>query len=432
MIAKNDAILARLLHLHPKIIDLSLDRVLVLLEKLGNPQNFLPPVVHVAGTNAKGSVIAYMRAVLEAEGYGVHVHISPHLVRFTERIRLHGKLISEPALAELLEGCETINAGQPITFFEITTCAALVAFASAPADVVLLETGLGGRLDATNVIRQPALCVITPVSLDHQQFLGHSIAAIAREKAGILKTGVPAVIARQVPDAMQAIAAAAQEKGVALYRQDEDWSVHRNGDQLVYDNPRGRTVLPLPNLVGPHQIDNAGVALAALDRLAACPTSPQARRQGLGRAEWPGRMQRLRSGPLLDLLPDGWELWLDGGHNQAAAEAIAGQAKVWQQAVDRKPLFAIMGMLNSKDPAAFLGALKDEIAGLRAVTIPGEENTLSAAHLADTAQALQIEARAAASVRDALAELLSGTSGPARVLICGSLYLAGSVLAENG
>lgn len=417
--------------LHPKIIDLSLSRVEALLEKLGNPQNFLPPVVHVAGTNAKGSVIAYMRAILEAEGYGVHVHISPHLVRFNERIRLAGNLISEAALSELLEGCEQINGGEPITFFEITTCAALVAFASEPADVVLLETGLGGRLDATNVVSQPAVTVITPISLDHQQFLGDTLADIGREKAGIMKRGTPCVVARQSSDAMTSIEARAQDLGVALYRQDEDWSVHQDGAELVYENPQGQRRLPLPNLVGPHQVNNAGLALAALDRLLACKTSEMAQRQGLTHAEWPGRMQRLRQGPLVDLLPPGWEVWVDGGHNEAAAEAIAGQARLWQSEAPDTPLYTIFGMLNSKDPKAFLLPLKANISAVRCVTIPGEAAALGANELLDVATALALPAAASPSVESAVRDLAEKSTGPARVLICGSLYLAGSVLTEN-
>ncbi len=417
--------------LHPKIIDLSLGRVEALLEKLGDPQNFLPPVIHVAGTNAKGSVIAYMRSILEADGYGVHVHISPHLVRFAERIRLAGKVISEPALTELLEGCEKINGGEPITFFEITTCAALVAFASEPADAVLLETGLGGRLDATNVVKQPAVCVITPISMDHQQFLGDTLAAIGREKAGILKWNIPAVIARQPQEAMESIIARAQDLGVALYRQDEDWSVHAENGQLIYDNPKGRKILPLPNLVGPHQVDNAGLALAALDRFIPCRTSEAAQSKGLVSAEWPGRMQQLKSGPLVDLLAEGWELWLDGGHNEAAAGAIRSQADVWAGEANAKPLSAIFGMLNSKDPATFLNPLKDALHTLKTVSIPGEENTLGAGELAAVAVRLGVSADACTSVSDALRQLVESTNQPTRVLICGSLYLAGTVLSEN-
>jgi len=417
--------------LHPKLIDLTLGRVEALLKKLGDPQDYLPPVIHVAGTNAKGSVIAYMRAILEAEGYGVHVHTSPHLVRFAERIRLSGQLISEPALTELLEGCEKLNGGEPITFFEITTCAALVAFASEPADAVVLETGLGGRLDATNVVKQPAVCVITPISMDHQQFLGDTLAAIGREKAGILKRNIPAVIARQPKEAMESIVARAQDLGVALYRQDEDWSVHAVRDQLIYENPKGRRVLPLPNLVGPHQIDNAGLALAALDRFISCRTSEASQKAGLRNAEWPGRMQHLQSGPLVDLLPDGWELWLDGGHNEAAATAISAQAKVWCDRPDAKPLNAIFGMLNSKDPVTFLRPLKEDIAALRTVAIPGEENTLSAEELVAASSTLGLSAHACASVMQALTQLNDTTDQPTRVLICGSLYLAGTVLAEN-
>ena len=428
---QSDLILQRLMSLHPKIIDLSLGRVLALLEKLGDPQNYLPPVVHVAGTNAKGSVIAYMRAALEAEGYGVHVHISPHLVRFNERIRLNGELISEAALSELLEGCEKINTDEPITFFEITTCAALVAFASEPADVVLLETGLGGRLDATNVIRQPAVTVLTPISLDHQQFLGDTITQIAREKAGILKRGTPCVVAKQPGEAMQSIIATAQDLGVALYRQDEDWSVHQAGKELIYQNPRGCTAHPLPNLVGPHQINNAGIALAALDRLAACKTSLVARQTGLSSAQWPGRMQRIVKGPLLDLLPYGWEIWIDGGHNEAAAQAIVGQAQVWRVDTPQKPLYGIFGMLNSKQPKAFLKPLKAHIANMSCIGIPGEENALKPEALLTAAQCIEIPATICRSVEHAVAEQVILSPNPARILICGSLHLAGTVLANH-
>jgi dihydrofolate synthase/folylpolyglutamate synthase len=417
--------------LHPKIINLSLSRVVVLLEKLGDPQNYLPPVVHVAGTNAKGSVISYMRAALEAEGYGVHVHISPHLVRFNERIRLSGSLITETALSELLEGCEKINAGKPITFFEITTCAAFVAFASNPADVVLLETGLGGRLDATNVIRQPAVTVLTPISLDHQQYLGDTLSQIGREKAGILKRGTPCVVAAQPNEAMQSIIAIAQDLGVALYRQEEDWSVHKDGDQLVYENPRGRTTLPLPNLVGPHQLNNAGIALAALDRLAACKTSHEARRSGLLGAEWPGRMQRLVKGPLLDQLPYGWEIWVDGGHNEAAAEAIAGQIQVWQNEAPSMPLYAIFGMLNSKNPEIFLRPLKAHFESIRCLAIPGEENAYKSNELLIAAQNIGISAIKSDTVEKATVDLAARSQKPARILICGSLYLVGSVLSNH-
>jgi dihydrofolate synthase/folylpolyglutamate synthase len=427
----SDTILQRMMMLHPKIIDLSLGRVIKLLEKLGNPQNHLPPVVHVAGTNAKGSVIAYIRAALEAGGYGVHVHISPHLVRFNERIRLSGSLISETALSELLEGCERINADKPITFFEITTCAAFVAFASEPADVVLLETGLGGRLDATNVIRQPAVTVLTPISFDHQQYLGDTLSQIGREKAGILKPGTPCVVASQPNEAMQSIIATAQDLGVALYRQEEEWSVHQDGDQLVYENPRGQTTLPLPNLVGPHQLNNAGIALAALDRLAACKTSQAARRSGLLDAEWPGRMQRLVKGPLLNQLPDGWEIWVDGGHNEAAAEAISGQVQVWQNENTSMPLYAIFGMLNSKNPETFLRPLKAHVESIRCLAIPGEENAIKPNDLLIVAQNIGISAIKSDTIEKATVDLVARSKRPARILICGSLYLVGTVLANH-
>jgi len=426
--ATTDVILERLSGLHPKLIDLSLTRVERLLKVLGGPQDCLAPTIHIAGTNGKGSTLAYLRAMLEAAGYAAHVYTSPHLVRFNERIRLAGELISEDTLAELLVACEQANAGEPITFFEITTAAAFVAFASTPADIVLLETGLGGRLDTTNVIKTPALTVITPISHDHHQFLGTTLAEIAREKAGILKPGYPCVVARQHPEAMESIVARADDLGVALFVQDEDWSVRQEQNELIYEGPKGIRKLPLPSLAGRHQLGNAGLAIAAIDRLPRFAVSDDNLRAGISHAQWPGRLHHLTKGPLVDMLPVGWELWLDGGHNASAGDTLAAHAKeTWAD----RPLYLISGMLNSKNCDDFLRPLAEPSVQLSSVAIPGEENTVSADDLADIARAVGMDATPRPSVRDALSSLSLDPKTPGRVLICGSLYLAGTVLAEN-
>jgi dihydrofolate synthase / folylpolyglutamate synthase len=425
---RTDVILERLSGLHPKLIDLSLVRVERLLKILGDPQDCLAPTVHIAGTNGKGSTLAYLRAMLEASGYAAHVYTSPHLVQFNERIRLAGELITEDALSELLEAVEEANGGEPITFFEITTAAAFVAFASIPADIVLLETGLGGRLDTTNVIKTPALTVITPISHDHHQFLGTTLAEIAREKAGILKPGYPCVVARQSAEAMQSIVARADDLGCALFVEEEDWSVHEDGGELIYQGPRGTRRLPLPNLPGAHQIGNAGLALAALDRLPRFTVTQEKMAEGLSNTHWPGRLQRLTKGPLVDLMPAGWELWLDGGHNASAGEAIAQYADVnW---VDQ-PLYLISGMLNSKSCDDFLRPLAGIASHLSTVAIPGEENTVSAEDLSAIAASVGMKATPMPAVTDALSAVPMSPGSPGRVLICGSLYLAGTVLSEN-
>lgn len=422
------AILDRLTTLHPKLIDLSLDRALRLLDALGNPHLALPPVVHVTGTNAKGSVIAIMRAALEAAGKTVHIHISPHLVRFNERIRLAGRLIGDEDLQSLLEECEAANGGVPITFFEITTVAALLAFSRTPADVVLLECGLGGRLDATNVIPDPALTVITPVSMDHQQFLGDTLAAIAGEKAGILKPGVACVLAAQEPGAEAVILARAADIGAEIVMEGRDWTV-ATGDVSFRVESRGETRdFPLPNLHGPHQPRNAGLAVAALDRLAAVDVTDGDIAKGLGAIDWPARLQRLKAGALAGRLRPDQELWLDGGHNEAAARVLAA----WLSTEAEKPLHLVMGMLNSKDPKVFLEILKPHVASLRTVAIPGEDASLSAEELAAVGQGLGLAATPQGSVAQALEDISKNQPGSGRVLIAGSLYLAGKVLVENG
>jgi dihydrofolate synthase / folylpolyglutamate synthase len=420
--AGSDALLARMMEFHPKIIDLTLDRVWRLLGALGHPERALPPVIHIAGTNGKGSTQAMIRAGLEATGASVHAYTSPHLARFHERIRLAGTLISEADLSTLLDECLAANGTDAITYFEITTCAALLAFARSPADYTLLEVGLGGRLDATNVVDAPALCVITPVSYDHQQFLGETLPQIAGEKAGIIKRGVPCVVGPQEDAALEVIEARAARLGAPLLAYGQHWHVGIEGGRLVYQDENGLLDLPLPNLPGPHQVQNAGMALAALRALGRGAGAEGA----VTRAEWPARMQRLRHGPLVEALPRG-VLWLDGGHNPAAGAAIA--ATLAQMGVGR--LWLICGMLNTKDVAGFMRPLQGAAQHLHAVSIPGEAATLPASQTADAARAAGIAATEAASVASALAEIAARDPG-AQVLICGSLYLAGHILRENG
>ncbi|KAJ56994.1 folylpolyglutamate synthase [Actibacterium mucosum KCTC 23349] len=418
----SDVILQRLMALHPKVIDLTLDRVWSLLSALDNPQDRQPPVIHIAGTNGKGSTQAMLRAGLEGAGKSVHAYTSPHLARFHERIRVAGDLISEDALQAMLLECEAANGPDPITYFEITTAAALLAFARVPADYTLLETGLGGRLDATNVINRPALTVITPVSIDHQQFLGTTLAEIASEKAGILKRGVPCVVGPQADDAMDVIEARAARLGAPLLAYGQHWHVYEEHGRLVFQDETGLLDLPLPNLLGAHQVMNAGAAIAGLRALgfddAACEAA-------VTRAEWPARMQRLRNGPLV-AAAKGAELWLDGGHNPAAGMAIA-------EALGRlpaRPLHLICGMLNTKDVTGYMAPLAPLAHSLHAVSIPGETATLSAAETATAAREVGIDAVEVADPAAAIAAI-TARDPSARILICGSLYLAGQILRDN-
>lgn len=419
----SDIILQRMMSLHPKVIDLTLDRVWRLLDALGNPQDSLPPVIHIAGTNGKGSSQAMIRAGLEAEGCKVHAYTSPHLARFHERIRLAGDLIEESHLSNVLEECEAANGDAPITYFEITTCAALLAFARTPADYTLLEVGLGGRLDATNVIAQPALTAITPVSIDHQQFLGETLAEIAGEKAGILKRGVTCIVAPQQEDAMDVIEACAERVGAPLLAHGQHWHVGEERGRLVYQDETGLCDLPRPNLPGAHQLENAGLALAALRHLG---FGERAGEVAVTQAQWPARMQRLRHGPLVEAA-GGAELWLDGGHNPAAGHAIAQTLSE----LPSRPLVLICGMLNTKDVGGYLRPLGNVADRLIGVSIPGEANTLTADETASAAKAQGLTADTADDLTDALRIATQRTSN-ARILICGSLYLAGSVLRENG
>jgi dihydrofolate synthase/folylpolyglutamate synthase len=423
----SDRILERLGRLHPKLIDLSLGRIERLLAALGNPQDQLPPVVHVAGTKGKGSTVATMRACLEAAGYRVHAYISPHLVRFHERIRLVGRLIDEEKLVALLEECEHANGDAPITFFEITTAAAFLAFARTPADIVLLEVGLGGRLDATNVVRRPAVTAITPVSLDHQAFLGDTVAAIAGEKAGILKPGVAAVIGPQPIEAEEVIEARAASLAAPLCRSRHEWHCDASGEGMRYAGQHWRLDLPLPSLIGAHQVVNAGTAIACLERLSGFSLPSSAIVHGLRHIDWPARLQLLNRGPLIEALPAGWELWLDGGHNPLAGEVLADVAAGWHD----RPLYLVVGMMNTKDAGGFIAPMAKHARALTAVTIPGEQNALPAEAIAAAASSVGLPARTAGSIRAAIHEI-PVHDGNGRVLICGSLYFAGKVLAENG
>jgi dihydrofolate synthase/folylpolyglutamate synthase len=419
----SDLILERMMALHPKIIDLTLDRVWRLLDALGNPQNDLPPVIHVAGTNGKGSTLAMIRAGLEAAGKTCHAYTSPHLARFHERIRLAGTLISEAHLTAILDECYAANGDELITYFEITTCAALLAMARTPADYTLLEVGLGGRLDATNVVDRPALTVITPVSIDHEQYLGNTLAKIAGEKAGIIKRRVPCVVGPQHEDAMAVIEARATALGAPLLAHGQNWHAFEERGRLIYQDETGLCDLTLPNLPGAHQIENAGAALAALRHLGAGEAACEA---AVTRAHWPARMQRLVRGPLVEVAPEA-EIWLDGGHNAAAGQALGRHLA----GLPKRPTHLICGMLNTKDIGGYLGPLAAQAERLIALSIPGEANTLPAEATAEAAQGVGLHAETAGSALDAVRRIAADVP-QARILICGSLYLAGGILRENG
>ncbi|EPX77680.1 bifunctional folylpolyglutamate synthase/dihydrofolate synthase [Litoreibacter arenae] len=423
MTKTSDAILDRMMALHPKVIDLTLDRVWRLLEVLEHPERKLPPVVHIAGTNGKGSTQAMIRAGLEGAGRSVHAYTSPHLARFHERIRLAGDLITEDYLTEVLDECYTANGPDPITYFEITTVAALLAFSRVRADFTLLEVGLGGRLDATNVIDKPEVTAITPISIDHESYLGNTLAKIAFEKAGIIKRGVPCVVGPQTEEAMEVIEAQAAKLGAPLLAHGQHWHVWEERGRLIFQDERGLLDLPLPALLGAHQIQNAGAALAVLRHLGCSEAACEA---AMTNAVWPARMQRLKTGPLVDAASDA-ELWLDGGHNPAAGEALATLLK----SLPPKPTHLICGMLNTKDVRGYMRPLAAVARTLHAVSIPGEQATLSAEDAAKAAQDAGLEAHQAKTVLDAI-KAITAQEANARILICGSLYLAGGVLRENG
>lgn len=431
-----DSIVARLTALHPRRIDLSLGRIERLLAALDHPQHKLPPVIHVAGTNGKGSTIAFLRAMLEAAGKAVHVYTSPHLVRFNERFRLaaagESKPVSDDALAAALEECERANADAPITVFEITTAAGLLLFSRHPADVLLLEVGLGGRLDATNVIDHPLASVITPVAVDHTDFLGDTLAKIAAEKAGILKRGVPALVAAQHREALAVIERQAARLGAPVKLAGEDWTATEERGRLVYQDDAGLLDLPAPRLYGRHQFENAGLAIATLRTLKQLRIPPAAFEAGVVKADWPARLQRLSAGPLVELTPAGSELWVDGSHNPDGGRAMAATLADLEERVSR-PLVLIVGMLASKDPEGFLRNFTGLARRMIAVPVASAEKGLPAEAVADAARAIGLPATS----RDNLAEALEAArkldlDPPPRILITGSLYLAGEVLRENG
>lgn len=431
----SDEILARLTALHPKVIDLSLGRIERLLGKLGNPERRLPPVFHVAGTNGKGSTCAFLRAILEAAGKRVHVYSSPHLVRFHERIRLCGKLIDEDELQALLEECEAANAGDPITFFEVTTAAAFLAFSRRKADALILEVGLGGKLDATNVIEHPVVTVITPVDMDHQQYLGDTIKAIAGEKAGIMKRRVPCIVGPQTDEAREVIEERAVQLGSPLAIWGQDFMAHEEHRRMVFQDENGLLDLPMPNLPGAHQIVNAAVAIAALRRAPGFAIEERAIEDGLMSVDWPARMQRLTRGPLVSAAPKDAEVWLDGAHNPHGARALAHAIADLEESTPR-PLYLICGMLQTKDPRGFFAAFRGLAKHVTTVDIPGEAASLGAGQLYDAARAEGLDAHPAPSIEDAMLQIearnqLVKSKTPPRIVLCGSLRLAGAVLREN-
>lgn len=432
---RSTAVLERLLNLHPKKIDLALHRILRLLHDLGDPHERLPPTIHVAGTNGKGSVCAFSRAMLEAQGLKVHMHTSPHLVRFHERIRIAGQLISEDELVATLEECERVNGGKPITYFEITDAAMFLAFSRHPADALVLEVGLGGKYDATNVIDKPAMTVIQPVDLDHQDFLGSDIRQIAAEKAGIIKPGVPLIVGPQEDAPRDVILARADRLSAPAFVFGQDFSAHQEHGRMVYQDGHGLLDLPLPKLIGRHQIENAAVAIAALRHANRGWGTDKAIETGLRTVDWPARLQRLTRGPLVEMAPKGAEIWLDGGHNPHCAAAVSRAIADLEERAER-PLYLICGMLRSKDAVGYLSAYRGLARHVVTVTVPGEAASLGAGALYDMARQAGLDAQPAEDLEDAMLQLQAWSRAhpkepPPRILICGSLYLAGKVLVEN-
>jgi dihydrofolate synthase / folylpolyglutamate synthase len=422
--------------LHPRKIDLSLGRIERLLDRLGRPQDRLPPVIHVAGTNGKGSTIAFLRAALEAAGHKVHVYTSPHLVHFNERIRLAadggGRLVDDATLIAAIREALDANSGEPITFFEVTTAVAFHLYATHPADYCLLEVGLGGRFDATNVVEHPLAAVLASISHDHAEFLGTDLAGIAAEKAGIPKRGAPGAVAPPNRHALAMIEVEAKTDGAPLFRHGTEYMAFAERGRLVYQDEAGLLDLPLPRLAGAHQIENAGLAVATL-RAAGIKLPVSAIEAGLATADWPARMQRLRSGPLVELAPEGSDIWLDGGHNPAAGAVIA-QAFAEIEDRDPRPLILIAGLLTTKDPAGFFHPFASLVRHAMTVPVPGSEAGFDPAALAEIAMTSDVPARPFADIAAALRTLTAEHSGekPPRILICGSLYLAGDVLKQNG
>lgn len=422
-------ILARFVRYHPDRIDLSLDRMYRLLSDLGDPHTNLPPVIHVAGTNGKGSTIAFLRAALEASGRTVSSYTSPHLVRFAERYRIAGVIPEDAELLALFEEVEQTNAGQPITEFEITTAAGLLAISRAAADITLLEVGLGGRFDATNVIEKPLATVITRIAMDHMDFLGDTISAIAGEKAAIQKSGVPSIVGPQGREALDVITTSAQTSGARLFRAGLEWSFTPDGEGGVYQGPETEWHFPTPALPGRHQLDNAATAAACLDICALPGVGQSAVATGFGRADWPGRLQRVREGALVSRLPDTWELWVDAAHNPSGAQAAAQLFRDRKQD-NPQPLHLILAMASDKDSTGVLSAFAGLAASITMVPVTDAPRMRSPESLADDARKLGLPARVADSLPSALMQL-TAEPGAARVLITGSHLLVGAALSSK-
>jgi len=419
---RSEEIIDRLHALHPVLIDLSLGRLQKLLGKLGHPERRLPPVIHVAGTNGKGSTCAFLRAIGEAAGRRVHVYTSPHLVRFHERIRLAGHLVAEEFLVAALEEVEEVNGADPITVFEITTAVALLLFSRVPADMLVLEVGLGGRYDATNVVQAPAVTAITSVSMDHMDFLGDTLEKIAFEKAGIIRPGIPCVTGRQDQAALGVISACAAALGSPLLARDAEWWITPREDGHLFRDGKGRLALPPLGLRGAHQPDNAGIAVAAMRAWNPIWLTDRAIARGVAAAEWPARMQRLRGALVPPPPPSGpsWELWLDGGHNAGAGAALAETLVEWTD----KPVHLVVGMKQGKTARDFLAPLLPLADSVTAVQEPGQHLAMPVDEIVAASGGV---ARPGPDVRSALARIVA-EEAPGRILICGSLYLAGEVL----
>ncbi len=434
--AKLNDLLQHLWSLHSKKIDMSLGRVYAFLDKLGNPHLNLPPVIHAAGTNGKGSTLAALRALLEGAGKSVHFYSSPHLVHPTERIYLAGQHISSEAMLQLLEKCLDVNSGQPITFFEITTAAAMLAMSRTPADYCLLETGMGGRLDATNVVLHPACTIITSIGYDHMEYLGNGLQQIAGEKAGIMKPGVPCVIGAQSTEALEAgvmevfrCASTELSPKAPLVQYGADWRIDPDQDGFRFDIKDCSYHFPASNLTGDHQLRNTGAALAALHSFAPHLFDAEKLSTALGQIRWPGRLDKLESHPFCTLMPPGWEIWVDGGHNADAAQTLAKQAENWEKQ-DTRPLHLIVSMTARKDAKAFLEPLAAHAASITCTTIDNEEEMHTPETLAETAQHSGFQnIQAAHSPEEAIRTLKNAP--PGRILICGSLYLAGDILSAS-
>lgn len=438
IVSQADAEIEKLMGLHPKGYDLSLDRIRRLLEVLGNPHLKLPPVIHVAGTNGKGSATAFCRALLEAQGLSVHVHTSPHLVRWHERYRIgvkggRGQIVDDALFADALRRVADANGGQPITVFEILTAVTFILFSEQPADVVVLEVGLGGRFDATNVIENPAVCIVQPISLDHQAYLGDRVELIAAEKAGIMKRGIPVVIGHQEFDgAKDVLISTAERLGCPLAVFAQDFLAYEEFGRLVYQDEFGLMDLPLPRLPGRHQIGNAATAIRAV-KAAGYPVTEEIAEKAMLSVEWPGRLQRLTEGRLVEHAPEGSEIWLDGGHNPGAGEVIA-EAMAAMEERQARPLHLVIGMINTKDPIGFFRAFVDIAHNVYTVPIHGSDVGLDPVALALSAAEAGLKAVPMGSLAQALDAIRERSEGgvPPRIMIGGSLYLAGNVLAENG